>query len=116
MEHDVTFTSEGTEIRARLYLPDGEGPFPAVVMAGGWCYVKELVQPDYAKVFVRAGLAALIFDYRHLGESGESRVNTSTPGVRSRTTRTPSPTSRPGPRSMPGESRSGGSPTAAGMC
>jgi fermentation-respiration switch protein FrsA (DUF1100 family) len=38
-------------------------------MAGGWCYVKELVQPDYAKVFAAAGLAALVFDYRYLGES-----------------------------------------------
>jgi alpha/beta superfamily hydrolase len=38
-------------------------------MAGGWCYVKELIQPEYAKYFVPAGLAVLIFDYRHLGAS-----------------------------------------------
>jgi len=43
-------------------------------MAGGWCYVKELVQPDYAKAFVASGLAALVFDYRNLGTSdGEPR-------------------------------------------
>ena len=70
----VTFTSEGTEVEALLYVPEGAGPFPAVVMAGGWCYVKELVQPAYADVFQRAGLAALIFDYRRLGGSaGEPR-------------------------------------------
>src|SRR5262245_45435875 len=38
-------------------------------MAGGWCYVKELRQPQYANAFVDAGVAALIFDYRNLGAS-----------------------------------------------
>jgi cephalosporin-C deacetylase-like acetyl esterase len=38
-------------------------------MAGGWCYVKELVQPEYAKVFAAAGIAALVFDYRNFGDS-----------------------------------------------
>jgi fermentation-respiration switch protein FrsA (DUF1100 family) len=41
-------------------------------MAGGWCYVKELVQPSYAEAFVRAGCAALVFDYRNFGESDGS--------------------------------------------
>lgn len=67
---DVRFSSEGNELAAHLYLPEGDGPHPVVVMAGGWCYVKELVQPDYAKVFCEAGLAALVFDYRNLGDSG----------------------------------------------
>ncbi|MDW3214602.1 MAG: CocE/NonD family hydrolase [Ilumatobacteraceae bacterium] len=70
MRQDVEFSSEGTTLRGHLYLPDeGEGPFPVVVMAGGWCYVKELVQPDYAKVFAAAGVAALVFDYRYMGDS-----------------------------------------------
>ena len=69
MRQDVEFDSGGTTVRAHLYTPDeGRGPFPVVVMAGGWCYVKELVQPDYATQFVAAGFAALIFDYRNLGE------------------------------------------------
>ena len=66
----VTFDSHGDRVEALLYMPKGSGPFPAVVMAGGWCYVKELVQPRYAEVFQEAGLAALIFDYRRLGSSG----------------------------------------------
>ncbi|MGV2582911.1 UNVERIFIED_CONTAM: alpha/beta hydrolase [Mycobacterium avium subsp. hominissuis] len=66
----VEFSSAGTTIRADLYTPvHGKGPFPVIVMAGGWCYVKELIQPDYAKYFVDAGFAALIFDYRSLGAS-----------------------------------------------
>ncbi len=67
---EVSFLSEGVIVRGDLYLPDGAvGPVAAVAMAGGWCYVKELRQPDYAKVFVEAGMAALIFDYRNLGAS-----------------------------------------------
>lgn len=69
-KEEVEFTSAGETIRADLYKPDGaDGPLPVVVMAGGWCYVKELRQPDYAKAFVAAGMAALIFDYRGLGAS-----------------------------------------------
>lgn len=72
---DVEFDSEGVRLRAHLYLPEGRsGPLPTVVMAGGWCYVKELIQPDYARAFADAGMAALVFDYRNLGESdGEPR-------------------------------------------
>ena len=72
---DVEFKSAGETIRAHLYLPEGgNAPYPVVVMAGGWCYVKELVQPEYAKAFNSAGLAALVFDYRRLGTSeGEPR-------------------------------------------
>ena len=69
MPQDVEFTSAGDIVRGHLYKPEGDGPFPIVVMAGGWCYVKELVQPYYAAAFVRAGCAALVFDYRRFGDS-----------------------------------------------
>jgi hypothetical protein len=70
MRQDVEFTSGGETVRGWLYTPDaGDGPFPVVVMAGGWCYVKELVQPHYAEHFAANGIAALVFDYRRLGGS-----------------------------------------------
>jgi pimeloyl-ACP methyl ester carboxylesterase len=71
----VEFRSEGERIEALLFLPDdGRSRLPIVVMGGGWCYVKELVQPQHAEVFNAAGLAALVFDYRHMGgSSGEPR-------------------------------------------
>lgn len=56
-------------IRGDLFLPEGQGPWPVVVMGGGWCYVKELIMPEYAEFFVRQGMAALTFDYRCLGLS-----------------------------------------------
>jgi fermentation-respiration switch protein FrsA (DUF1100 family) len=68
-QREVEFTSGGETVRGDLLLPDGAGPFPIVVMAGGWCYVKELRQPQYAQDFVRRGFAALIFDYRRMGAS-----------------------------------------------
>jgi cephalosporin-C deacetylase-like acetyl esterase len=71
---DVEFLSEGETVRGWLYVPDGDGPFPAVVLAGGWCYVRELVMPYYAQAFAERGIAALVFDYRNLGVSdGEPR-------------------------------------------
>jgi hypothetical protein len=71
---DIEFASEAATCRGWLFLPDGEGPFPAVALAGGWCYVRELVMPYYAQAFAEVGVAALVFDYRNLGVSdGEPR-------------------------------------------
>jgi cephalosporin-C deacetylase-like acetyl esterase len=71
---DVEFQSEGVTCRGWFYRPEGDGPFPAVVLAGGWCYVRELVMPYYAEAFAAAGIAALVFDYRNLGVSdGDNR-------------------------------------------
>lgn len=75
MRSDVEFKSKGVNCRGWLYRPDeGKGPWPIVIMAGGWCYVKEIVMPQYAEFFIKAGLAVLIFDYRGFGGSdGEPR-------------------------------------------
>jgi hypothetical protein len=71
---DVEFRSEGATVRAWFYKADGDGPRPAVVLAGGWCYVREIVMPTYAQGFAQAGVNAMIFDYRNLGVSdGDNR-------------------------------------------
>ena len=57
MPEIVNFPSENVELEALLYRPETPGPWPVVVMAGGWCYVKELVQPRFARVFADAGIA-----------------------------------------------------------
>jgi cephalosporin-C deacetylase-like acetyl esterase len=70
MQTEVEFQSGEDICRGVLLTPDeGEAPFPTIVMAGGWCYVKEIVMPHYAEHFVGAGFAVLMFDYRHLGAS-----------------------------------------------
>lgn len=75
MKRDIEFRSGGETVRGWLITPDsGDAPYPVIVMAGGWCYVKELVMPNYAEYFTREGFATIIFDYRHLGAStGEPR-------------------------------------------
>ena len=72
---DVEFTSEGTTCRAWYYRPAGvTGAAPAVVLAGGWCYVREIVMPTYAESLARQGIGALVIDYRNFGVSdGEDR-------------------------------------------
>ena len=70
----VRFNSDGNTLEGLLYRPDGPGPAPVIVMAGGWCYVKELAQPRFAEKFVEHGFGVLIFDYRNCGGStGEPR-------------------------------------------
>jgi pimeloyl-ACP methyl ester carboxylesterase len=70
----VRVPSGSEELDGLLYLPEGDGPHPCIVMAGGWCYVKEVAQPLFAEVFAASGLAVLLFDYRYFGgSSGEPR-------------------------------------------
>jgi cephalosporin-C deacetylase-like acetyl esterase len=77
MRREIEFKSDtpGEMIRGDLLTPDtGDGPWPVVVMGGGWCYVKELIMPEYAEHFLNVGVAALLFDYRNLGASdGKTR-------------------------------------------
>lgn len=73
-QRQVEFLSKGLKVRGDLVLPKGNGPFPILVMGGGWCYVKEIVMPHYAKAIVEKGVAVLMFDYRCMGASeGEPR-------------------------------------------
>ena len=74
MREEVEFQSEGQVCRGWFYHDPDDGPRPAVVLAGGWCYVREIVMPTYAEAFQAAGINALVFDYRNLGVSdGENR-------------------------------------------
>ncbi len=68
------FQSHGSRCAGTLYLPEGIDKPPVVVMGHGLGALKEFRIPAFAKSFVRAGLAAYAFDYRHWGESeGEPR-------------------------------------------
>jgi uncharacterized protein len=67
---DVTFRSGHDTCAAWLYWPEGEGPHPIVVLAHGFGGVRDARLWAYAERFATAGLAALVFDYRHFGASG----------------------------------------------
>jgi hypothetical protein len=66
---DVSIPVPGAELGAWLYLPQGAGPHPAVVMAHGFSAVKELYLDRYAERFCEAGLAVAVFDHRGFGAS-----------------------------------------------
>jgi dienelactone hydrolase len=73
---DVSFDSGGQQCAAWLYRParGDELPAPCVVMAHGFSGTRELGLDRLAERFAQAGLASLVFDYRHFGDSqGEPR-------------------------------------------
>jgi fermentation-respiration switch protein FrsA (DUF1100 family) len=70
---EVRFRSDGAECAAWLYPPEA-GPAPCVVLAHGFGGTREARLDAYAERFQGAGMAALVFDYRHFGASeGEPR-------------------------------------------
>ena len=74
MRHDIEFNADGVMLRGWHYVPDGDGPFPTVVMAPPYAGIKELYLDDYAAFFCAAGLAAVVYDHRNFGASeGEPR-------------------------------------------
>ncbi len=70
MRRDVTFSSEGADLRGWLYVPDSGPPWPLVVMAHGFSATRHMIADKYAEVFHAAGLAVLLYDHRGFGDSG----------------------------------------------
>jgi len=69
---DVSFQSVGERCAAWLYRPPEATA--CAVLAHGWTGVREQRLDAYAERFADAGLAVLVFDYRHFGaSSGEPR-------------------------------------------
>lgn len=66
---DVTFQNGPASLQGTLVLPEGEGPFPAVVFMHGSGPERRGVSFHFADRFARAGVAALIYDKRGTGGS-----------------------------------------------
>jgi alpha-beta hydrolase superfamily lysophospholipase len=72
--------TSGDELEAWLYLPEGDGPHPVVVMAHGIGAIKAGGLAPFAERFCREGFAAIVFDYRQWGGStGQPREELSFP-------------------------------------
>jgi dipeptidyl aminopeptidase/acylaminoacyl peptidase len=54
------FPSGGETCTAWLTIPQGEGPFPSVLLIHGATH--EMVLPHYEKTFSEAGMAVVAFD------------------------------------------------------
>ena len=72
---EVHFASGTDTCAAWLYAPsDTSKPVPCLVMAHGFTLTRNDTLPRFAEAFAKAGFAALLFDYRHFGDStGEPR-------------------------------------------
>ncbi|MEW6077433.1 MAG: alpha/beta fold hydrolase [Thermodesulfobacteriota bacterium] len=66
---DIQFQSRGSACRGWLFKPSQAGKMPCVILAHGFCGVKEMRLDAYAERFAAAGYHALVFDYRHFGDS-----------------------------------------------
>jgi fermentation-respiration switch protein FrsA (DUF1100 family) len=69
VRRDLRFPCGDAQCAAWLYLPAAQAP-PVVVMAHGFAGTRDVALPWFAERFARAGIAALVFDYRHFGASG----------------------------------------------
>jgi fermentation-respiration switch protein FrsA (DUF1100 family) len=67
---NLRFDSHGDECAAELFLPEGPGPHPAVILCHGLGATLDMGMAPYAEAFAEAGIAALTFTYRFFGESG----------------------------------------------
>jgi pimeloyl-ACP methyl ester carboxylesterase len=70
MSETVKFRSGADTCVGILTMPKNvRAPVPLLIMAGGWCYTKEVVMPHYSRFFEDLNCATLRFDYRCFGES-----------------------------------------------
>jgi uncharacterized protein len=68
----VHFYSEGSKLEGDYFVPADQKPGerrPGIVLCHGYSGVRNLILPDYAKLFVEAGYPVLSFDYRGFGGS-----------------------------------------------
>ena len=58
----ITFYRNGMEIEGKLYLPEGDGPFPVIVLSCGLMQPYEDYEAD-AQGFADSGYAAVVFSF-----------------------------------------------------
>lgn len=68
MREDISFESHGVACRGWFYPPQSP-PAPAIILSHGFSAVKEQSLDRFAVAFQAAGFAAMVFDYRFLGDS-----------------------------------------------
>ena len=84
MYNDVSFNSEGAELRGRHYRhPDG--PKPTVVMTHGTTATITMAVDQYAEAIFGAGFDVLLYDHKNFGLSGGEPRQEINPWIQTRT-------------------------------
>ncbi|WP_126976155.1 alpha/beta hydrolase [Frigidibacter oleivorans] len=68
-----SFESGGCTLSGTLYLPEGHDgtPLPTVIVTGAWTSVQQQMPANYAREMAERGFAAVTFDFRGWGASGD---------------------------------------------
>ncbi len=77
-EIKIQFQNADVNFASKLFIPAGDGPFPAVVILhGGSSNVKahRATSSYYAQCFANNGIAVMIYDKRGTGDSGGEYSN-----------------------------------------
>lgn len=69
-EKEIYFYRDDLKIYAKMYMPEGEGPFPVVIFSHGFPGTHFLADA-YAKGLTNSGIAGVTFDF--IGGSAESK-------------------------------------------
>ncbi len=71
LKSDLRIPAEGgIELGGWLFLPEGDGPHPAITMAHGFAGTREHGIERFAQAFAAAGFVVLVHDHRNFGASG----------------------------------------------
>jgi dipeptidyl aminopeptidase/acylaminoacyl peptidase len=77
-QYEVTYRGSGLTISGRIAIPEGKGPFPAIVLAHGYIdpayYVNGQGMTREREWFANHGYIALHVDYRNHAGSDDSRL------------------------------------------
>ena len=79
-----TFRANEVECAATLRLPEGAGPFPAILMVHGWGGVQDALTLPFYEPFNQAGFAVMTFDYSGWAKSEGTPRNVINPWQRER--------------------------------
>lgn len=80
----TSFQSAGVRCAATLHLPEGTGPFPAILVVHGWGGVQDALTLPFYAPFNEAGFAVMTFDYVGWGQSDGTPRNVINPWHRER--------------------------------
>lgn len=72
MKTSVHTLSDGITLTLHT-TSDCSSKTPVIILCHGFCGIREILLPPFAEAFVRAGFAAITFDYRGFGDSEGER-------------------------------------------